>query len=155
MKFTKMQGAGNDYVYLNCFEETLPEPPEILAGKLADRHFGIGSDGLVLITPSDVADFRMRMFNPDGSESEMDGNAIRCIAKYAYEHGICENNPMAVETGAGIMTLHCELLAGEVKRVRVDMGQPILKPSRIPTRLRMGEDRENDPVIELPLTVGH
>lgn len=153
MKFTKMQGAGNDYVYVNCFEEMLPEPPEILAGKVADRHFGIGSDGLVLIAPSEVADVRMRMFNPDGSESEMCGNAIRCVAKYVYEHDISEKNPLAIETGAGILQVQHELLAGEVSRVRVDMGQPILKPALVPTRLRMSEENEETPIIDLPLTI--
>src|SRR5512144_2869465 len=104
MKFTKMQGAGNDYVYVNCFEETV-EHPEQVAIKVSNRNFGIGSDGLILIMSSDVADVRMRMFNSDGSESEMCGNGIRCVAKYAYDHGIVAKKEITAETGAGILTL--------------------------------------------------
>ena len=104
MKFTKMQGAGNDYVYVNCFEETV-EDPQQTAIKVSNRNFGIGSDGLILIMPSDKADVRMRMFNSDGSESEMCGNGIRCVAKYAYDHGIVFKKEITAETGAGILTL--------------------------------------------------
>jgi diaminopimelate epimerase len=101
MRFTKMHGAGNDYVYVNCFEESLPVDPAELARRVSDRHFGIGGDGLILICPSQIADARMRMFNADGSESEMCGNGVRCVAKYVYDHGICRNETLKIETGRG------------------------------------------------------
>src|SRR5216684_3547511 len=104
MRFTKMHGIGNDYVYVNGLAEHVADPPS-LARKVADRHFGIGGDGLILILPTDKADVRMRMFNADGSESEMCGNGVRCVAKYAFDHGLTKNNPMTVETGRGILTL--------------------------------------------------
>jgi diaminopimelate epimerase len=104
MKFTKMHGAGNDYVYVNCFEESVANPSEV-AIMVSNRNFGIGSDGLILIMPSDAADVRMRMFNSDGSESEMCGNGIRCVAKYAFDHGIVTKKEITAETGAGILTL--------------------------------------------------
>jgi diaminopimelate epimerase len=132
MKFTKMQGAGNDYVYVNGFEERLTDPAEV-ARRVSDRHFGIGSDGLILILPSAVADVRMQMFNADGSESEMCGNGIRCVAKYAYDHGLVAKREIAVETGAGILTL--QLFTdnrNRVTRVRVNMGMPRLGRSEIP-----------------------
>jgi diaminopimelate epimerase len=135
MRFTKMQGAGNDYVYVNCFEEQLPDDLAELARRVSDRHYGIGSDGLILICPSDVADARMRMFNPDGSESEMCGNAVRCVGKYVYDHGLYRKNPLQIETGHGVLTLELELADDKVRRVRVDMGEPILEPARVPTRL--------------------
>lgn len=152
MKFTKMQGAGNDYVYVNGFVEMLPENPNQLAKQIADRHFGVGGDGLVLILPSDVADARMRMFNPDGSESEMCGNAIRCVAKYIYDHGICRNRSLRVETLAGIKQLDCEVVDSAVSRVRVDMGIPILRPGDIPTTLRSIADPAGDlPLLDHPI----
>lgn len=132
MKFTKMQGAGNDYVYVNCFEETVADPKEI-AIKVSNRNFGIGSDGLILIMPSDKADVRMRMFNSDGSESEMCGNGIRCVAKYAYDHGIVSKTEISAETGAGILTL--QLFPGsdgKIVKVRVNMGAPRLTRREIP-----------------------
>ena len=132
MKFTKMHGAGNDYVYVNCFEEQVTNPVE-LAIRVSNRNFGIGSDGLILIMPSDKADVRMRMFNSDGSESEMCGNGIRCVAKYAYDHGIVTKTEIAAETGAGILTL--QLFPdghGKVERVRVNMGPPRLSREEIP-----------------------
>src|ERR1700723_3307123 len=107
MRFTKMHGIGNDYVYVNGFTESLVDPAAI-AQKVSDRHFGIGSDGLILILPSDKADVRMRMFNADGSESEMCGNGVRCVAKYAFDHGLTRNNPMKVETGRGVLQLGLE-----------------------------------------------
>jgi diaminopimelate epimerase len=131
MKFTKMQGAGNDYVYVNCMEQTIDNIPE-KARFISDRHFGVGSDGLVLIMPSEIADFRMRMFNSDGSESEMCGNATRCIAKYVYEYGLTNKTTVSLETLAGIKILQMNLKNGKVESVRVDMGEPILEPDKIP-----------------------
>ncbi|MDO4586980.1 MAG: diaminopimelate epimerase [Planctomycetia bacterium] len=152
MRFTKMQGAGNDYIYVNCFDESLPVDPKEICPKICDRHFGVGSDGLVLILPSKVAEARMRMFNPDGSESEMCGNAIRCVAKYIYDHRIVSKNVFRIETGAGVLTLFCELENDLVSKVRVDMGEPILVPEMIPTTLRMPNSSVS-PIIDLPLTV--
>ena len=132
MKFTKMQGAGNDYVYVNCFEETVANPQQV-AIQISNRNFGIGSDGLILIMPSEKADVRMRMFNSDGSESEMCGNGIRCVAKYAYDHGIVAKTEITAETGAGILTL--QLVAGsdgKIEKVRVNMGAPRLTRGEIP-----------------------
>ncbi|MCX7841984.1 MAG: diaminopimelate epimerase [Clostridia bacterium] len=131
MKFTKMQGLGNDYIYVNCFEEKLDNPSEV-AKLVSDRHFGIGSDGLVLIMPSDIADFRMRMFNSDGSEAEMCGNAIRCVGKYVYDNGMTDKTNVRVETLAGIKTLEMTVEYGKVTLVKVDMGVPILKPKDVP-----------------------
>jgi diaminopimelate epimerase len=135
MRFTKMHGIGNDYVYVDCIRNPPPRHPAELSVKISDRHFGIGSDGLILICPSERADVRMRMFNADGSESEMCGNGIRCVAKYAFDHGLTKNNPMTVETGRGILTLRLDLAAGKVERVTVDMGEPILDADKIPTTL--------------------
>ncbi len=131
MKFTKMHGAGNDYVYVNCFEETVENPPEA-AIRVSNRNFGIGSDGLILIMPSLVADVKMRMFNSDGSESEMCGNGIRCVAKYAYDHGIVSKREITAETGAGILNLQLFTNGGKVDRVRVNMGEPRLTRAEIP-----------------------
>lgn len=132
MKFTKMHGAGNDYVYINGFEETVADPVA-LAITLSNRQFGVGSDGLILILPSQCADLRMRMFNPDGSESEMCGNGIRCVAKYAFDHGLVDKLAITVETGGGIRTL--QLFTGEsgkVEKVKVNMGRPRLTRGEIP-----------------------
>src|SRR5690349_16377038 len=131
MRFTKMHGIGNDYVYVNGFQETVPDPARV-AKLVSDRHFGIGSDGLILILPSDKADVRMRMFNADGSEAEMCGNGVRCVAKYAYDHGLSKQNPMRVETGRGILTLSLIVDNGKVRQVTVDMGEPILSLPDIP-----------------------
>lgn len=131
MQFTKMHGIGNDYVYVNCFQEKVAQP-EKLAPIISDRHFGVGSDGLVLICPSDQADLGMRMFNPDGSEAQMCGNAIRCVAKYAYEHGLSSSDPMRIETGNGILSLNLSIQDGKVSAACVNMGQPILEASKIP-----------------------
>jgi diaminopimelate epimerase len=132
MKFTKMQGAGNDYVYVNCFEERLDNPADV-ARTVSNRNFGIGSDGLILIMPSTVADVRMRMFNSDGSESEMCGNGIRCVAKYAYDHGIVAKKEITAETGAGILTLQLFTNSHNlVDKVRVNMGEPRLTRTEIP-----------------------
>lgn len=138
MKFTKMHGIGNDYVYVNCFEETV-ENPERVSELISDRHFGIGSDGLVLIMPSDKADFRMRMFNADGSEGMMCGNATRCIGKYVYDKGMTDKTEITLETKSGIKTLKLFPENGKVKTVLVDMGKAIIKPADIPV-LAEGED---------------
>ena len=131
MKFTKMHGCGNDYVYVNLFEETIADPAQ-LSIAVSDRHFGIGSDGLITIGPSDVADFRMRIYNADGSEAEMCGNGIRCVAKYVYDHELTSQTTITVETGAGIKTLDLLVENGKVTQVTVDMGEPILAPEEIP-----------------------
>ena len=123
MKFTKMQGLGNDYVYVNCFEETVNDP-EKLAIAVSDRHFGIGSDGLILITPSEVADCRMDMYNLDGSRGAMCGNGIRCVGKYAYDHHIVDKPQISVETLSGIKYLDMKVENGKVTAVTVDMGEP-------------------------------
>jgi diaminopimelate epimerase len=135
MRFTKMQGLGNDYVYVDCFSQKMPADPAALAQKIADRHFGVGGDGLILICPSERADARMRMFNADGSESEMCGNGIRCVAKFVYDHGIATKNTLAIETGRGVLSLELETRAGKAQRIRVDMGEPILESEKIPTTL--------------------
>jgi diaminopimelate epimerase len=135
MRFTKMQGAGNDYIYVDCFHEPLPPDPAGLSRAISDRHFGVGADGLILICPSDQADARMRMFNADGSEAEMCGNGIRCVAKFLYDHGLVRKPALTVETGRGILTLELELADDRVRQVRVDMGEPILAADRIPTTL--------------------
>ena len=131
MKFTKMQGLGNDYVYVNCFKETIENPPE-MAKKVSNRNFGIGSDGLIMINPSDVAEFEMEMYNADGSRSEMCGNGIRCVGKYVYDYGLTETVHISVETLAGIKYLDLTVEDGKVKLVKVDMGSPELVPENIP-----------------------
>jgi len=134
MKFTKMQGLGNDYIYVNCYEERVENPGE-LAKKISDRHFGVGSDGLVLICPSEKADFRMRMFNADGSEAEMCGNASRCVGKYVYERGMTGKTEISLETKAGIRGLRLKVRDGLAEEVTVDMGVPEMRPEKIPTLL--------------------
>lgn len=133
MTFTKMHGLGNDYVYVNGFAETVENPADV-AKKVSDRHFGIGSDGLILILPTPDADVRMRMFNADGSESEMCGNGVRCVAKYAYDHGLAKTNPMRVLTGNGVLSIAVQLENDKVKTATVDMGEPILELDRIPVQ---------------------
>jgi diaminopimelate epimerase len=135
MRFTKMQGCGNDYVYVDCFSQRFPKDPAALSRAVSDRHFGIGSDGLILICPSEIADARMRMYNVDGSEAEMCGNGIRCVAKYLYDHGVVRKPELRIETGRGVLLLTLELNGRVVDRVRVDMGKPILEAGRIPTTL--------------------
>ncbi|MCI0683399.1 MAG: diaminopimelate epimerase [Gemmataceae bacterium] len=133
MRFTKMQGCGNDYIYVDCFKEKPPHDPPALSRAISDRHFGVGADGLILICPSERADARMRMFNADGSEAEMCGNGIRCLAKYVHDHGIATKTPLTIETGRGVLTLALEVEGGVTRRVRVDMGEPILDSMQIPT----------------------
>ena len=145
-----MHGAGNDYIYVNCFEETVPDDIPSLARAISHRRFGVGGDGLVLICPSEVADARMRMFNADGSEAEMCGNAIRCVAKYVYDHGISRSENLKIETGAGVLELELFIADGKVDRVRVDMGEPILVPALVPTTLDATRDGV---VIDAPLDI--
>jgi diaminopimelate epimerase len=148
MRFTKMHGIGNDYVYINCFDVPFPKDPADLARKMADRHFGVGGDGLILICPSDNgADARMRMYNVDGSEAEMCGNGLRCVAKYVSDHGIKQAEALRIQTGNGILTVDLEKKSGKVERVRVNMGQPILEGARIPTKLA------GNPPLDVPLAV--
>ena len=131
MRFTKMEGCGNDYIYINGFEEEV-KYPDMLAVAMSERHFGVGADGLVLILPSEVADFRMRMFNMDGSEGEMCGNAVRCIGKYVYERGMTTKNVITLETLGGIKTLQLHIQNDIVIAVTADMGEPILEAAQIP-----------------------
>ena len=145
MKFTKMHGIGNDYVYVNCFKETV-ENPSGVAVKVSDRHFGIGSDGLILIKPSEVADGKMEMYNADGSQGAMCGNGIRCVAKYMYDYGITDKTSISVETKSGIKYLDLTLKDGKVDTVKVNMGMPILKAAEIPVRFEK-ERVINEPVF--------
>jgi diaminopimelate epimerase len=131
MKFTKMHGCGNDYIYVNCLEETV-ENPKDTAIKVSDVHFGIGSDGLILVCPSKVADFRMAMYNADGSEGKMCGNGIRCVGKYVYDNHLTDKTTVTIETLSGIKTLELTVKNGKVEMAKVDMGAPILQSSLIP-----------------------
>ncbi len=146
LRFTKMHGAGNDYIYINGFTEKVENPSD-LSIKLSNRNFGIGSDGLVMILPSETCDFRMRMFNSDGSESEMCGNASRCVGKFVYDKGLTEKTEVSLETGAGVKILKLHTENGKVNKVTVDMGEPILVPSEIPVSL------EGDKAVSVPLTI--
>jgi diaminopimelate epimerase len=148
MRFTKMQGAGNDYIYLDCFQYPMPRDPAGLSRAISDRHFGIGADGLILICRSEKADARMRMFNADGSEAEMCGNGIRCLAKYVYEHALVRKPSLKIETARGILTVELEITGGSAREARVDMGEPILNADRIPITL------PGSPPTNVPLTIG-
>ena len=141
-----MQGLGNDYIYVNCFKDRVPDP-ESVSIKVSDRHFGIGGDGLVLIMPSDKADFRMRMFNADGSEGMMCGNASRCIGKYVYDKGLTDKTDITLETKSGIKKLHLNPENSKVKTVEVDMGEAILRPRDIPM------NADGDSFVNKPVTV--
>ncbi len=146
IRFTKMHGAGNDYVYVSTFDQTLDTDLAALAREVSDRHFGIGGDGMILIHPSEVADARMQMFNADGSEGEMCGNGVRCVAKYVYDHGISKNKTLKIETGAGVLSLDVGTdLEDVVRQVRVNMGRPILDGAKIPTTF------DGEPVVNVPL----
>src|SRR5215207_7062977 len=149
MRFVKMEGIGNDYVYVDCLSRPIPSKPSELAKKIADRHFGVGGDGLVLICPPEQSghDARMRMFNADGSESEMCGNAIRCVAKYLVDQRLAPNDPLIIETGRGPLAVEVEYEGGTVRRARVNMQPPILKSASIPTTL------PGDPPIDAPIEV--
>jgi len=159
MKFTKMHGTGNDYVFVDCFHERVANPAKV-ARQISDRHFGVGSDGLILICPSRQADAKMRIFNADGSEAEMCGNGIRCVAKYVYEHKLAKPGPaismgdgakylasLKIETGAGILTLGLALRGKTVQNVCVNMGEPIFRPKEIPVKL------PGERIIEHPIEV--
>ena len=146
MKFTKMHGIGNDYVYVNCFQETVENPSEV-AIKVSDRHFGIGSDGLILIKPSEKADFEMEMYNADGSQGAMCGNGIRCVAKYVYDYGLTDKTSISVDTKSGVKYLELTVEEGKVREVRVNMGSPELQTEKIPMIYPM------DKVISQPLNV--
>lgn len=146
MKFTKMHGIGNDYVYVNCFNETIKDPSAV-SKYVSDRHFGVGSDGLILIKPSKVADFQMDMYNADGSQGEMCGNGIRCVAKYVYDYGLTDKTNISVETLAGIKHLELTIENGKVALVKVNMGSPELVPEKIPVVA------EGERAIDVPLEV--
>lgn len=147
MKFTKMHGIGNDYVYVNCFKEEVKNPSE-LAVKVSDRHYGVGSDGLILICPSEIADFEMKMYNADGSRGEMCGNGIRCVAKYVYDKGLTDKTAISIETLAGIKYVEITAEEGKAKFIRVNMGSPKLAPEKVPV---LADTKE---VIRQPLNVG-
>jgi diaminopimelate epimerase len=152
LRFTKMHGAGNDYVYLNGFDQALPPDLESLAIAMSHRRFGVGGDGIIAVLPSSVADAKMRMFNADGSESEMCGNGIRCVAKLVHDHGVAKKDSLVIETGAGLLNLKLEIEAGKVAQVTVDMGKPRLLAREIPTTLGVLDQ----PVIDHRLDVrGH
>lgn len=146
MRFTKMEGLGNDYVYVDCFKETVTDP-ERVAVKVSDRHFGVGSDGLILIKPSQVADFCMDMYNADGSRSEMCGNGIRCVAKYVYDYGLTDKTSISIETLAGVKYLDLKVEDGKVSMITVNMGEPELLPGKIPVK------SDKDILISEPITV--
>jgi diaminopimelate epimerase len=148
LRFTKMHGIGNDYVFMSTFDQPPPADPARLATVLSDRHCGIGGDGLILIMPSERADARMRMFNADGSEGEMCGNGVRCVAKYLFDRGLTRKQQVAIETGRGVLMLQLEVSGGRVDKVRVDMGPPILEAAQIPTLL------PGNPPVAVPVEVG-
>lgn len=156
MKFTKMHGCGNDYVYVDCTKEVIPDIAAT-AVRVSDRHFGIGSDGLILIKSSEVADFEMDMYNADGSCGKMCGNGIRCVAKYVYDHGLTNKTEITVDTQAGIKTLQLTVCDGKVSKVRVDMGEPVLIPQEIPVKasvLGLADDRR-EAIVAQPFTVAN
>jgi diaminopimelate epimerase len=150
VKFTKMHGIGNDYVYVNGFAEQVENPSKV-AEQVSDRHFGIGGDGLILILPSETADVRMQMFNADGSEGEMCGNGIRCVAKYAYEHNLAKANPLRVETLRGILPIRLTLNGETVEQATVDMEEPILSPLDVPVDVAKTEPTEHPDTYRITL----
>ena len=135
MKFTKMHGIGNDYIYVNCFEEGIPADPAALSRRLSDRHFGIGSDGLILIRPTENGDAMMDLYNADGSRAMMCGNGIRCVGRYVYERGIAKKETLRIDTLSGVKTLRLDVANGTVQSIEVDMGEPVLEPASIPVLL--------------------
>ena len=149
MRFTKMHGAGNDYIFVDCRRQNAPESPENLAGRVSDRHFGIGGDGLVLLLSSDIADVRMRMFNADGSEAEMCGNAVRCVAVLASDHGRKPAKIVTVETARGVLDCRLQIANGRIESVQTAMGEPIFESDRIPTTL------PGNPPLDVPISVAY
>ena len=148
MKFTKMHGLGNDYVYVDATKEKIPDNIPEIAKFISNRHFGIGSDGLILICKSDICDFKMKMYNMDGSEAQMCGNGIRCVGKYVYDKGLTHKNKITVETLAGDKTLRLNIAKGKVNTVEVDMGEPILEPNKIPVDIKSDEHIIKDLLIK-------
>lgn len=153
MEFTKMHGAGNDYVIVDCFHRPEPSDPAKLARQMCDRHFGVGADGLILICRSERADAKMLIFNADGSQAEMCGNGIRCVAKYVYDHDLCRKERLKIETQAGLKEIDLFLDHGKVKKARVNMGEPRLAPKDIPTTLQYPDHRPGQPILNCPLSV--
>jgi len=165
MRFSKMHGLGNDYVYVNCLMEKV-ENPEAVARYVSDRHFGIGSDGLILIKPCDVADFEMDMYNADGSRGKMCGNGIRCVGKYVYDYGLTNKEEISISTLSGIKYLKLTVVDGKVEKVRVNMGKPVLKPELIPVRVlnsnspwnrtegSKSDNQKVESIINYPVKVG-
>src|SRR5829696_8100109 len=152
MKFTKMHGAGNDYVYVDCFTNPVPANIPELARRISDRRFGVGGDGIILICPSERADAEMRMYNADGSYGEMCGNGIRCVAKYVYDHGIQRRDTLKIESAGRLLSVDLAVGRGKVEQVKVDMGEPILIPAEIPTTLRSANSDER--AIDVPVSIG-
>lgn len=152
MKFTKMHGAGNDYVYVDCFSQPVPADINNLARKISDRRFGVGGDGLILICPSEHGDAEMRMYNADGSYGEMCGNGIRCVAKYIYDHGIQRRETLKIESAGRMRSLDLVIVGGKVEQVKVDMGEPILIPAQIPTTLH--SENSDQQAIDVPVSIG-
>ena len=148
MNFTKMHGLGNDYVYVDATKEKIPDNISEIAKFISNRHFGIGSDGLILICKSDICDFKMKMYNMDGSEAQMCGNGIRCVGKYVYDKGLTHKNKITVETLAGDKTLRLNIAKGKVNTVEVDMGEPILEPNKIPVDIKSDEHIIKDLLIK-------
>src|SRR3954447_24488783 len=153
MKFTKMHGAGNDYVYVDCFSQPVPNDIPELARRISNRRFGVGSDGLILICPSERGDAEMRMYNADGSYGEMCGNGMRCVAKYVYDHGIQRGDTWKIESAGRMLSLDLSVVRGKVEQVKVDMGEPILIRAQIPTTL-CPPGGPNKPTIDMPASIG-
>lgn len=149
MKFTKMHGLGNDYVYMDCTKSGVPDNVETLAQFVSDRHFGVGSDGLILICASDICDFKMKMYNMDGSEAQMCGNGIRCVGKFVYDKGLTNKTNITVETLAGVKVLNLNVKNGKVETVKVDMGEPILEAEKIPVISDEKEQVKNLKIVTL------
>ena len=154
MKFVKMHGCGNDYIYVNGAKEKVENKPDVVR-RLSDRHFGIGGDGVIFINPSENADFEMEMYNADGSRSEMCGNGIRCVAKFVYDLGLTDKNPVKIESGGKVKTLYLHLKDGKVDTVTVNMGEPIVKPAEVPvdvTQFAEGTlDKDIDKIVDQPI----
>src|SRR5436190_16320297 len=153
MQFTKMQGAGNDYVYVDCFAQPVPGNISDLARRISDRRFGVGGDGLILICPSERGDAEMRMYNADGSYGEMCGNGMRCVAKYIYDHGIQRRDTLQIESAGRMLSFDLTVVRGKVEQVKADMGEPILIPAEIPTTLGSATSPDKH-AIDVPISIG-